>query len=56
MSPLITTLKALVLIACVSVLPFWLIIEQGAPVLWSVGGSVVLCIFLAAIWTQGGAK
>jgi hypothetical protein len=50
---LITTAKFLVLLACVTVLPFWLTLSLGVPVLYAVGGSVALAILLAAIWTQG---
>jgi hypothetical protein len=50
---LITTAKVLTLVACVTVLPFWLAIGLGVPVLYAVGGSVALAILLAALWTQG---
>lgn len=53
MAALITTAKVLILVACITVLPFWLIIDWQVPVLWAIGGCFVLTVFLAAIWTRG---
>lgn len=53
MSALQVTAKVLALLACVTVLPFWLVITLGLPVLPSVVGSIVLAIFLSAVWTGG---
>jgi hypothetical protein len=53
MTALITVVMVFTLMACVTVLPFWLTLSLGVPVLYAVPGSVALAILLAAIWTRG---
>jgi hypothetical protein len=47
----IVIVKTLILFASVGVLPFWLALYQDVPVLYAVGGSLVLTVFLTALWT-----
>jgi hypothetical protein len=50
MKQLDVALKTLILFASVSVLPYYLIFYQGLEPLYTIFGSVVLCVFLSAVW------
>jgi hypothetical protein len=56
MSALYATAAILIMVACFTVLPFWLVIYQGVPVLWGLGGSFAFGVFVCVSFFQRGAK
>jgi hypothetical protein len=56
MSALNTTAAILIMVACFTVLPFWLVFYRDVPVLWGLGGSFAFGVFVCVFLFQRGVK